>query len=642
VTTGAVIHYTSNGIDPTVSDPVIASGGTIQVTTGITNKLRAFRADLTASAVARAIFTNKVAPPFFSPLAGAVTNGTLVNISTITPGATIYFTTNGTTPTTGSLVYSTPIAITQGVTLNALGVENGYSNSVILTASYSIAAAAMPVFSPASGLVTNGASITITCATPGSTIFYTLDGSTPTTNSAVYSGPLTANPPFTLTALAVQSAYANNMANAFYSLQKYESYVVTTFAGNTIPGYTNATGTLAAFSTPLSICMDKSGNLYSSDSYNSVIRKISTNGEVTTFAGNGEYGFQDGLSTNAQFTSIYGICIDHEGEMLAAEDACFNWWIRKIDTNGAVTTLVTNSLGCVSLWQAEVDSADNVYVGEGAGILKISPDGTETGFAGNNEGWVGRVGIGIDTNDNIFAATGANIFKITPDGTSEVYAGGVGGYSDGSAALARFQDLRDAFVDRSQNVFVTDGPYIRKISPAGWVSTIAGTGVSGYQNGRGTIAQFNSPDGLCMDTNGNIYIADSNNNCIRKISPDTARIGIADDWQRAHFGYVGIDPNADPDHDGMNNYQEFWAGTDPLDSNSFFAIKSLVVTVGGFAQISWESVAGKTYTVQYSDDAKTWSSLGSSITSDGATTSTSDSTSIQQAQHRIYRVFVNF
>src|SRR5207247_2100290 len=105
----------------------------------------------------------------------------------------------------------------------------------------------------------------------------------------------------------------------------------------------------------------------------------------------------------------------------------------------------------------------------------------------------------------------------------------------------------------------------------------------------------NGAAGICADTNHNIYVADSANNCIRKISPDSAGIGIANDWQIAHFGHIGIDPNADPDQDGMSNYAEFWAGTDPLDSNSVFAIKSVAVVQGNSIQISWETVSGKTY-----------------------------------------------
>ncbi|MGA2870542.1 MAG: hypothetical protein ABSF34_15450 [Verrucomicrobiota bacterium] len=242
------------------------------------------------------------------------------------------------------------------------------------------------------------------------------------------------------------------------------------------------------------------------------------------------------------------------------------------------------------------------------------------------------------------------LYLIKPDGNTTLFAGqpvsAYGspnpGYSDGYRLQSSFQNPEDATVDQDTNIFVSDDTRLRKIRPDGWVSTMAGTAVSGYQNGRGYVAQFNGAAGLCVDTNGNIFVADSANNCIREISPDTFGIGIPDWWQLKYFGYIGIDPNADPDHDGMSNYEEFWAGTEPLDPNSFFAIKSVVITVGNHAQINWQTVAGKNYSVQYSDDLKTWSPLATSITGYGTVASVLDSTPTQQAPQRLYRVFVNF
>jgi hypothetical protein len=324
-----------------------------------------------------------------------------------------------------------------------------------------------------------------------------------------------------------------------------------------------------------------------------------------------------------------------------------------------------------AIWQIECDSSGNVYIGSGLAVEKMTPNGTVTTIAGNfppansqtecEFGFCFGVGLGIDASTNLYITTAGLVYKLMPGGSPALFAGSPTsqygtpspGYSDGPNLLALFGDpqliilaipvhYNDAVVDSATNVFVSDSTLIRKISPSNWVSTVAGTPNSGYQNGPGSVAQFNGVTGLCVDANGNIFVADAGNNCIREISPDTYGIGIPDWWQLAHFGHIGIDPNADPDHDGMSNYQEFWAGTDPLDGNSFFSIKSIVITVGGYAQISWQTVSGKTYTVQYSDDLKTWNSLGGSLVGNGSIISVSDTTLTQQAPHRMYRVFLVF
>jgi hypothetical protein len=144
--------------------------------------------------------------------------------------------------------------------------------------------------------------------------------------------------------------------------------------------------------------------------------------------------------------------------------------------------------------------------------------------------------------------------------------------------------------------------------------------------------------GLCLDALGNVYVADSGNNCIRKISPDTSRIGIADDWQLAYFGHIDIDPNDDPDHDGMSNYAEFWAGTDPLDANSVLKILNVQLASDGSPQITWQSVPGKNYSVQYSSDLLNWTALGS-VQATGSIASMLDNTFAHVPQ-RFYRILV--
>lgn len=891
LTPNADIHYTTNGLDPTLSDPIVLAGGTIQVTTGQTNKLRAFRSDLGPSLVAQAIFTNKVATPGFSPAPGAVTNGTLVRIATITPGATIYYTTNETTPTGGSTIYSSPLVVYGSLTVKAIGVETGYSNSAVASGSFSQAQAAAPVFSPPAGIytpgvsvitngtlitmssatptsviyytldgstpttnsttysgpfainggttvnaiavapgyinsgvqsmfyqlvqtatpvfnpssgpITNGTPITISCATPGSIIYYTIDGSTPTTNSQIYSVPViinggttlsayataaqhldgnvlstfyqlvqTADPVFnpppgpvaygtpvsitsttlgatiyytldgsnpttsspvysspivitgdtnlsvmavaashlnsdietvsyTLTQVAapvfnppvglltngalifisttngsnetirfttdgsdpnsssnaavyagpllftnpitlVARAYASyfdpsDPQTSYYGLSDLKSTVVTTVAGGTTPGFTNGFGASAQFSGPLSVTIDQSGNLYVTDSGNNVIRKISPAGQVTTYAGTGTAGYLDASITNAQFSGPNGILIDKSG-IIYVSDNCNK--LREI-TNGFVSTLVTVNNLCGISGVTE-DAAGNLYFGFWASLEKLTPDGTLTSLAGPGnccpDGWGIAVDPAATPGGYIYAGTGGFVWGISPYGVSSVFAGQGGGYSDGSRLLALFENPPGIALDSATNIYVADGTLVRQIV-TNWVETLAGTSVSGYQNGRGSVAQFSNATGLCLDTNGNIYVADYGNNCIREISPDTYGIGIPDWWQLAHFGHIGIDPNGDPDHDGVSNFAEFWAGTDPNDSSSVFKIVNASVNGNG-TEISWNSVLGKNYLVQYSTDLVFWTAAGSVIPGTGSVVQFTDPAPLSQSGGRYYRVSI--
>jgi hypothetical protein len=216
-------------------------------------------------------------------------------------------------------------------------------------------------------------------------------------------------------------------------------------------------------------------------------------------------------------------------------------------------------------------------------------------------------------------------------------SGSTGGYSDGPRLLALLESPQDATVDFATNIFVSESTRIRKIRTDGWVSTFAGASVSGLANGRGRTSQFNGPVGLCVDTNGNVYVADSGNNCIREVSPDTAGIGIPDWWQLKYFGYIGIDPNADPDQDGMSNIAEFWAGTDPTNPASVFKVVNVSINGAG-TRISWNSVPGKSYTVEYSHDLLTWNMIGNPVPGDGGVVSFADPATIQQTGGRFYRI----
>jgi hypothetical protein len=240
------------------------------------------------------------------------------------------------------------------------------------------------------------------------------------------------------------------------------------------------------------------------------------------------------------------------------------------------------------------------------------------------------------------ASTSGRVFEITPAGVQTLFSGNTPGYSDGPRLVALFSDgstdARDVAVATSGDIYVSDFRRVRRIDTSGWVSTLAGSTNQGFLNGDGRSALFNRETGLCVDTNGNIYVADTGNHCIRKISPDTAGIGIADDWQIANFGFIGIDPGGDPDHDGMSNYGEFWTGTDPNNSNSVLIINSVTLATNNLTRITWTAVPGMNYVIKYSSDFLSWNTLGSTLQATGSVISVTDPTPARQNPKRFYRV----
>ncbi len=163
----------------------------------------------------------KVKTPTFSPAAGAVAAGTEVTISTTTEGATIHYTTDGTNPTTGSSVYTTPIVINNATTLKAIAVKDGFNNSDVAEAEYTITStqAATPTFLPAAGTYASAQNVTISTDTDGATIYYTTDGTDPTTGSSVYSTPINVDKDMTIKAIATKDGLLDSdIAEAAYTI----------------------------------------------------------------------------------------------------------------------------------------------------------------------------------------------------------------------------------------------------------------------------------------------------------------------------------------------------------------------------------------------------------------------------------------
>jgi hypothetical protein len=222
-TAGATVYYTTNGSTPTSSSTVYSAAITVSATT--TLKAIAGASGYSNSAVSSAAYTINLvaATPTFSPAAGAYTGPLSIILNDTTPNSTIYFTTDGSTPTTSSFFYTgAPIVVNSTETIKAMAVASGYANSDIVSALYTInsgSSAANPTFSPAAGTYTGTQSVVLSDTTPGATIYFTVDGSTPTTSSFFYTAPITVNSTETIKAMAVASGYANSpVAAATYTI----------------------------------------------------------------------------------------------------------------------------------------------------------------------------------------------------------------------------------------------------------------------------------------------------------------------------------------------------------------------------------------------------------------------------------------
>lgn len=281
---------------------------------------------------------------------------------------------------------------------------------------------------------------------------------------------------------------------------------VTTFAGSNEVGYVDGSANLARFNSIIGIVVDASDNLYVTDAGNNRIRKISPTGIVTTIAGTSYSGSTNGAANVATFDSPTGIAIDLAGNLYISDNG--NNIIRKISTNGFITTIAGSGVA------GYVD-------GKGTGARFNSPNG-----------------LCIDAAGNIYVADGNNfrIRKISIDGIVSTLAGnGVPVVIDGFGTSASLTNPNGIAIDASNNLYVGN-EVLRKISPSGQVTTIAGSGRVGSVDGIGTNASFSTIEGICFDSNGVIYLADFSNNKIRTICPNNGQVSTL-----AGSGIYGVD-----------------------------------------------------------------------------------------------------
>jgi len=253
-------------------------------------------------------------------------------------------------------------------------------------------------------------------------------------------------------------------------------------------GYLDGSLSTAKFHGPRGLCFNPTGTaFYLADSQNNKIRKIDLlTGIVTTIAGSTE-GYADGIGTTASFFNPTGVCLDSNGYLYVSD--ALNHKIRKIDlSNNMVTTFAGSTQGYAN------------------GL------GTNAKFNEPN-------GICIDSNNNIYISEnqGHKVRKITPSGYVSNLAGSNAGYADGVGTNAMFFGPAGLCIDEQNNIYVAEFySKIRKITPDGTVTTVAGSNTSGYLDGTALQAKFLTLSGISIDNANNIYVVD-NNTKIRKL-----------------------------------------------------------------------------------------------------------------------------
>jgi|GEM_PF-5870649 len=338
--------------------------------------------------------------------------------------------------------------------------------------------------------------------------------------------------------------------------------IITTVAGNGTFGYSgdNNAATSASLSNPNSVAVDNNGNVYIADYGNNRVRVVNaTTGVITTVAGNGtqDFGGDDGLASQSKLNAPSGVLIDAQGNLIIADT--YNQRIRKVNMNTSIITTLagTGVTGFLDgpVLQARLDvpqslAADvngNLYLSEYVNrrIRKIT--GTTITTVVGNGGYDGDgslateaslknpQGVAVDAIGNLYIADmlnqrirkvdylTKNILTIAGDGSNQY--GGDGGL----ASNAQLYWPRTIVLDKDENLFIADAANhrVRKIDKiTGIITTVAGNGSPSYQGdgGLATNASIYNPIGLAFDSQGNLYIADTNNNCIRKVAKGTGII----------------------------------------------------------------------------------------------------------------------
>jgi MYXO-CTERM domain-containing protein len=527
-TAEASIAYTTDGSTPTESGGVVThgtlllNGESVTITSASTIKVIGFVTGLADSLMDTAIYSinnTTVAAPTFSPGGGSVASGTAVTISSATSLASIAYTTDGSTPTEagGTVTNGTLLAnggsipINAAVTINAIGFESGLTDSAMSSAGYTTFTLPTNLaLLPSSQTVTSGKTMLLTGSATGNPV--------PT-----FKWQQSADVGKTWTTITGQTGTTLTVT-ASPSLNNNEFRYVATNSGGVVNS--NAFTLVvnpAFFPSPTCIVVDSSGNLYAGDSSNNAIQQINPSGVVRLVAGSpiGTAGFSDATGSAAFFRDPTGITLSPDMTTLYVADTG-NAAIRQITSGGAVTTLASGLFnGPVGV---AVDTSGNVFVADSNNnvVRMVTKGGLASTFASSLSLPYGLVLN--NTSGTLYVSDSNAVRQINKSGSVTLLAGASTppGTADGTISAARFTAPGGLALDSTGNIYVADigNSTIRKVTPAGVVTTLAGQpGVAGLMDGTGSNALFNKPEDVTVDSSGNVYVADTLNGAIRKITP---------------------------------------------------------------------------------------------------------------------------
>ncbi len=338
------------------------------------------------------------------------------------------------------------------------------------------------------------------------------------------------------------------------ALSAHAQGIITTVAGNGTHGFSGDGGpaTNASLWFPMGVAVDKAGNVYIADHYNMRIRKVSASGIITTFAGNGvgDFSGDHGPAASASLWFPMGVAVDTESNVYVGDSE--NHRIRRVNNDGKVIT-VAGGGPCCSLGDGgsatratlrdptgvSMDPAGNIYIADtrhyrvrkvsrngiiatvaGYGVSAFNGDGGLATTAGLSADWVVADAMG---NVYITDSSNARIRKVTPSGTIITFAGGGPCCSPGDggpATQAFLNNPRGLALDTAGNLYITEAQSgrIRKVTPGGIISTVAGGGTLEADGVPATSAFLFQPWGVAVDSVGNLYISDTGNNRVRKVT----------------------------------------------------------------------------------------------------------------------------